>query len=208
MVYVDVPFPDRIAFGAQSDPMWETTVVASIGGQESTNQHWSYAKHAYDVSFAVRTAQDYLLIREHFHQVRGRARKFPFKDYLDFRVSSADGVLLDAAGGLQLHRRYGAGADAYDRKITRPVSGTVTVFRTRLGVTSNATADATIDHATGLVQMAGGESDDTYTWSGEFVVPCRYDVDRLPAIIANKQPGAAGELLVRCEAIPIVEVRE
>jgi uncharacterized protein (TIGR02217 family) len=208
--FVDIPFPDCIAFGAQSDPMWLTTVSASIGGEEWANQNWSDARHAYDVSFAVRTQSDYQQVRAHFHQVRGRARSFPFKDFLDFEVLQAEGLIADDAieptGDFQMYRRYGTGAEAYDRRITRPVSGTLIIYRTRSASTTVVTGDATIDYTTGLVTFASHLSGDTYAWSGEFRVPCRYDTDRLPAVAVNRR--ADDELLVECPSISLVEVRE
>lgn len=208
MNFVDIEFPRRIAFGAQSDPMWSTELTGTIAGWEDANQNWTQARHAYDVALAVRTASDYLLVRAHFHQVRGRANSFPFKDFLDHKVAQADGLLVEAGGNYQMHRQYGTGVSAWLRKITRPVSGTVKVWRTRSGTTTDATSDATITYSTGAVAMASHASGDTYAWSGEFMVPCRYDTDRLPSVVINKQPGAEGELLVQCQSIPIVEVRE
>lgn len=213
MSFVNIPFPDCIAFGAQSDPMWSSTVTMSAGGFEKANQNWEESRHAYDVAFSVRTASDYSLIRAHFHQVRGRANTFPFKDHLDFEVSASEGKLLDAAGAepstnatFQLHKRYGSGADRYDRKITRPVSP-VAVLRTRSGTTTNITgAGAAVTYTTGAVAITGHVAGDTYAWSGTFLVPCRYDTDRLPAAIVNRHN--ADELLVDCGSIPLVEVRE
>jgi uncharacterized protein (TIGR02217 family) len=214
MSFVNIPFPDCIAFGAQSDVMWLTNIVQSIGGYESANQNWEDAKHVYDVSFAVRTAGDYQDIREHFNQVRGRANTFPFKDYLDFEVTA--GVLLSAAGAIPaasgtfyLHKRYGSGGSLWDRKITRPDSTLTGVYRTRSAVVTNILGtDAVVTYTTGAVALANHVGGDTYTWAGTFKVPCRYDTDRLPAAIINKQPGQAGELLVDVQSIAIVEVRE
>jgi uncharacterized protein (TIGR02217 family) len=214
MSYIDIPFPDCIAFGAQSDVMWLTNIVQSIGGYESANQNWEDGKHAYDVSFAVRTASDYQDIRTHFNRVRGRANTFPFKDYLDFEVTA--GVLLSVAGAIPaangtfyLHKRYGSGGSLWDRKITRPDSTLTSVTRTRSGTPSNILGtDAVVTYTTGAVAITNHVGGDTYTWAGTFKVPCRYDTDRLPAAIINKQPGQAGELLVDVQSIAIVEVRE
>lgn len=209
--YLDLPFPDRIAFGAQSDPVWSTEIAATASGHETAAELWAQNKHAYDVSFAVRTAADYRLVRTHFNQVRGRSRTFPFKDYLDFEVSAAEGVSDDAENstdGLQLFKRYGSGASAYDRKITRPRSGTLAIFRTRSSVTTNVTGSATIDYADGTFTVSGDAPGDVYTWSGEFWVPCRYGSDQLPAAIVNKEPAADGDLLVECGSIAVLEVRE
>jgi uncharacterized protein (TIGR02217 family) len=209
MQFVDVQFPDCIAFGAQSDSTWSTDVAAVLSGHEITNQNWEDARHLFDVSFAVRTASDYRMVRTHFHEVRGRAKAFPFKDFLDFSALATEGVMLlddsdSPPGDYQMYKRYGSGAYAYDRKITRPVSGTITVFRTRAAVTT--TIAATIDYSTGLVTVTGHVVGDIYTWSGNFNVPVRYDTDRLPAMAINKE--SEGELLVQCGSIPICEVRE
>jgi uncharacterized protein (TIGR02217 family) len=213
MNYVDIPFPPRISLGAQRRPGWSTTVVATIAGFESTNQNWSRARHAYEVSLAVRTEDDYDTVVQHFHQVRGRAKAFPFKDALDYRVEASRGVLLDDGDspttGYHLAKRYGSGADAYDRRITRPKSGTVAIYRLRGGVTTDITGSATISYTTGWVTFTGGtvHAGDVLSWAGQFWVPCRYDVDQLPGLIVDRR-GSGGPLLVQCESIPILEVRE
>lgn len=216
MVYVDIPFPQRISLGAQRFPGWKTTLVQSINGREVTDQLWSKARHRYDLSLAVRTATDYAAVLDHFMSVRGKAKSFPFHDALDYRVEASRGVLLDDLGSpttaYQLAKRYGTGADAYDRPITRPRNGYVNVYRLRGGATTDITGSCTISYTTGAVQIAGGAyfpgSGDTLSWAGRFWVPCRYDVDELPSRVIDRRPGADGELLVACESIPICEVRE
>lgn len=210
MQFVDIEFPRRIAFHATAEAQWSTGLTSLLSGFETTNQNWSQTRHAYDVGLAVRTASDYLLVKTHFHAMRGRAKSFPFLDPIDFKVSQADGVLTASGSDWQMFYRYGSGDGAYDRKITRPRTGTVAVFRTRSGVTSNVTGSATITYTTGIVAISGDADGDTYAWSGEFFVPCRYDVDRLPGAIIDKQPPGrdAPELLVACDSIPMLEVLE
>lgn len=210
MEFVDMEFPRRIAFHALAEAQWNTQLTAQISGFEVTNQNWSQTRHAYDVGFAIRSASDYLLVKTHFHAMRGRAKSFPFLDPIDFKVSQTAGVLIASGSDWQMVYRYGSGAGVYDRKITRPRTGTVAVFRTRSGVMSNVTGSATITYTTGKVAITGHVGGDTYAWSGEFFVPCRYDVDRLPGAIVDKQPPgrATVELLVECDSVPMLEVRE
>jgi uncharacterized protein (TIGR02217 family) len=211
MQFVDVPFPDCIAFGATFDPVWSTTVVPVIGGQESTNENWEDAKHNFEISFAARPVSDYQALRAHFHEVRGRANSFPVKDYLDFQVTTSQGRLLSSAGAApsangtyNLHKRYGS-TNPYDRRITRPDTP-IQVFRTRASVTTDITgAGAAVTYAGGTVAITGHASGDTYTWSGTFKVPSRYDVDRLPSAVINKSDD---ELVVDCGPVPVVEVFE
>ena len=215
MQFVDIPFPERIAFGAQSDVTWATELAATQSGHEITNQSWEENRHVFDVSFAVRLRSDYLQVRSHFNQTRGRAKSFPFKDFLDYQVSTSEGKLLSSAGAAPagngtyyLHKRYGTGSDAYDRRITRPDSP-AQVFRTRSGSTTNITgAGAVVTHTTGAVAITGHAGGDTYSWSGTFKVPCRYEADRLPAVAVNKEGTPDGDLWVECGAINLIEVRE
>lgn len=214
MSYINIPFPDCIAFGAESNVLWLTHIAQSIGGQDFSSPNWQDNKHAFDVSFAVRTASDYADVRAHFNEVRGMANTFPFKDHLDFTVTVAQGVLLTLAlvaptadGTFYLHKKYGS-TNPYYRQITRPDTP-VSVFRTRAAVTTDITgAGAAVTYTTGAVAITGHVAGDTYTWSGTFMVPCRYDTDRLPAAIINKEGTEDGELLVSCGSIPVVEVRE
>lgn len=214
MSYIDIPFPDCIAFGAQSDAVWSTDIVEMIGGWEFPNENWQDNRHEFDGSLTVRTVSDFALVRTHFNEIRGRGNTFPFKDYLDFTVTMAQGVLLTLAlvapaanGTFYLHKKYGS-TNPYYRRITRPVSP-IQVFRTRSAVTTDITgAGAAVTYTTGAVAITGHMSGDTYSWSGQFMVPCRYGTDKLRASIINKEPGQNGELLVSCDAIPIIEVRE
>jgi uncharacterized protein (TIGR02217 family) len=220
MEFVDLEFPERIAFGARSEPGWQTEIGITQGGVEATNQTWTNNRHYYDVSLAIRTASLYALVREHFNVMQGRTKYFPFKDFLDFSVTSAQGFVLDpddlsaitANGSYQLFKVYGlsAGAHAYYRRITRP-RAVIAVWRNRGGVITNITgAGAAVTYTTGAVVISGHVAGDTYSWSGEFRVPCRYDVDRLPAAAVNKQGkrSSDAELFVTCEQIPVIEVRD
>jgi len=210
VVYVDIPFPERIAFGAMRRVSWSTYLAQSVSGHENAIQNWSRNRHSFDVGFAVRTAADFAEVQEHFIKVRGRAKSFPMKDFLDFEVAASVGVLIedeDVPGEYQLAKVYGAGADEYQRVITRPRAGTVTVLRTRAGNTVDITSDTTIDYDTGVVIPDVGIvlETDLLAWSGEFWVPSRYDTDDLPAVVINK---SGDDLLVQCDGISIVEVRD
>lgn len=218
IINLDAVFPKRISFGARSEPEWATDLSEAGSGRESTNQRWSQTRHNFDVSLAVRTRDDYMIVRSHFHLVRGRALGFLFSDSLDHIAAAGDGVLSAPASSpseYQMYRRYGSGSNLYDRRITRPESGTLSFFRTRSLVTTDITGSVTVeyggastDQPGGLVSIGGHMSGDTYTWTGQFFVPCRYAADRLPGVIVNRRPGENGPLLVQCDSIPLIEIRE
>lgn len=202
MSYLALTFPSCISLGAMRSDDWSTSVNRTFGGWSQRNSNRSRVLHSWDLSFAVRSASDYQAIVKHFHEARGQAHSFPFYDHLDHFCAQADGVLTLVSGSIyQAYKRYGS-TNAFDRKITRPVA-TMTVYRTRAAVTT--TISPTIDYTTGQVTVSGHVDGDTYAWSGEFVVPCRYATDRLPGAIINRQPGAGGEHLVSCDPIVIEE---
>jgi uncharacterized protein (TIGR02217 family) len=206
MSYLNAPFPDRIAFGAERVPEWSTLLAENAAGYSFANQNWSNALHAYDVSLSVRVSSDYKTVLAHFHQVRGRAYSFPFKDFLDYQVAETESVATLVTGSIyQLGKVYGS-TNPYTRKITRPVSGTCTFYRTRSAVQTVITP--TVDYNTGKITVTGHTTGDTYQWAGEFRVPVRYLADRLPAAAINKQAGITGELIVDCSSILLGEVRE
>jgi uncharacterized protein (TIGR02217 family) len=203
MSWLDIPFPPRIAFGIECDPEWQTVIATTASGYESRNLNWSQARHSYDASFAIRTAADHAEVREHFHMARGRTHSWPLLDPTDHECALSDGVVTEPTPGtFQLHKRYGSGAYAYDRKITRPFDVSIYLSSVLLGE-----SDYELDEATGLVTIADSDADvATLTWTGQFYVPCRYDTARLPVRLETR--GANDAYLVRSEGIPIVEVRE
>lgn len=209
--FVNVTFPDWLAFGSQASVTWQTNLTRSSGGNETTNQQWEDDLIEFDASFAVQDSGDYASIRDHFHEVRGRAKSFLFKNYLDYTVTQAQGALLDlsgvaptANGTFYLHKKYGS-TNPYYKKISRPDTPAV-IYRTRASVTSVITP--TVTYTTGAVALTGHVAGDTYAWSGTFKVRCRYLTDKLPGVVIDREPGESGQLFVRCEAIPIREVRE
>ncbi len=210
MDYVDIAFPDEIAMGAQSAVQWQTSIAMAAGGSVSANQDWEDPLHPFDVGFAIRTVSDFAAVKAHFMAVRGRAKAFPFKDYTDFTVLQAEGKLLDADGvaptadgTFYLFKRYGS-TGSFDRRIRRP-DATPVIYRTRAAVTSVITPTITL--AGGSVALTGHVAGDTYAWAGTFKLACRYDTDRLPAVIVNREGSPGGELLVQCSGLPVVEVR-
>lgn len=208
MIYVDVPFPRRIALQARFEPEWQTTIARSIGGFELPNIDWEDELLRAEVTLTLRPVSEYVELRSHFSMARGKAKAWPLRDPLDCQATAATGRLINPTtgalpagnGSFQLSVLYGSGSEAYYSRVTRPVSP-ITVLRNGSPITP------TIDYTTGLVAITGHSGGDTYAWTGEFVKPCRYDVDRLPAVIIDREPGA-GELLVSCGPIPIVQVRE
>lgn len=208
MAWMNTPFPPRLAFGIECDPEWQVRIATTIAGFESRNLEWSNARHRYDASFAIRSATDHQVIREHFHMARGPFHSWPLLDPLDHDVSVTEGVMVLDSGSdasFQLYKQYGSGDFAYLRKITRPLSGARIYLN---GVLKTEGVDYTLDEDTGLLTYVDTDAlAEDITWSGQFYVPCRYDTMKLPVRLQTRG-GDGMEYMVSSEGIPICEVRE
>lgn len=283
-MYVPIEFPLCIAFGAVGGPEWKTVIAENQGGFEKTNQIWVFNRHSYDVSTAARDLNKYQSLIAHFNEVRGRANYFPFQDFLDFEVSTGQGMVSYVSPGIsQIGKLYGS-TNPYLRKITRP-RGNLKFFRSGVEMTPGGSAGQySIDVETGVLTVqpdeirtvtshtpgtqhvfvmstafavapelgseiylsgvagsasqklnstpltvvavsgqtitvavnttgltaSGGNafkraSPYELTWTGEFVVPVRYQSDQLPGQVVNKGDGG---LFVQASSIILREVRE
>ncbi len=194
MAFKDIRFPEAISFGASGGPSFQTDVVIRASGAEARNQNWAYERLTYEVSHAARREVDWRQLQAFFRVVAGRAYSFRFKDWTDYEVASAEGkfITIDATHAY-LAKRYTFGAETRDRKITKPVSGTVS-FTGGTGLS--------LDYATGILTHGTIPS----AWAGEFDVHVRFDTDAMRAETIDKQ--GDGELIVGWDSIPLIEVRD
>jgi uncharacterized protein (TIGR02217 family) len=193
VAFKDIQFPPMISYNAIGGPSFQTDVVIKASGAEARNQNWSYERLSYEVSHAARREADWRQLQAFFRIVAGRAYSFRFKDWTDYLVASAEGkfIAIDATHAY-LAKRYTYGAETRDRKITKPVSGTVS-FTGGSGLS--------LDYATGILTHGTIPT----AWAGQFDVHVRFDTDEMRAQTKSK---SGTELVVGWEAIPIIEVRD
>lgn len=154
MAFIESPrFPDRIAYGAIGGPVFNTEVAKGAAGGEQRNGAWEYPKHEWDVSHGIKSGADFLELRAFFYTARGRLHGWRFRDWTDYAASLTDGVV--STPGMptgQLHKRYSIGTLPLDRKIAKPVAGTIVV---KNGATTlTAGAHYTLNATTGLLSWS------------------------------------------------------
>lgn len=193
MSFLETPrFPTNISYGATGGPRFFTDVAITDSGAESRNQVWSQTRARYDVSHAARIKSDYETVRDHFMAVRGRLHGFRFKDWGDFQVTSSQGIFASlTATTFQMYRSYMVGTLTFNKKIVKPVSGTVTV---------TGGSSPSVDYTTGIVTVSSGTPT---AWAGEFDVPCRYDIDDIGTNLIAR---SGGVLVEGWTGIALVEI--
>ena len=132
-----------------------------------------------------------------FRARKGRACGFRFKDWTDFQAfAQVIGVGDGTTKTFPLVKHYPSGGEIETRVITKPVTGTVKVYRD--GV--EATSGWTVNTATGLVTFTTAPASGVQvTADFEFDVPVRFDTDFLEIDMQAFEAGAIPK-------IPIVEI--
>jgi len=203
----DVLFPLSIGAQASVTPAFSTQTVESLSGHERRTSDWADARLKFDAGPGVRSEADLVTLVEFFRARRGAARGFRFSDpfdtqsaplgqavsAVDQRLGTGDGVTSE----FRLAKYYGAGVDAQQRFITRPVAGTI-----RVAVNG-------VEQTSGWLHLGGGviafttapTSGAVLTAGFRFDVPVRFAEDSLEV---NRATFAAGEM----PSVPLVEIRE
>jgi uncharacterized protein (TIGR02217 family) len=204
----DVRFPAAISFGATGGPERRNEIVQLTSGREKRNARFAQSRHHYDAGTGVRSLADLHDILDFFEARRGSLHAFRFRDPFDMKScrpgeapSALDQVLGTGDGTatrFALVKRYGDGDNAYIRRISKPVSGSL-----KVAVVGVETTDFSFDEATSEVVFtpaaipAAGLA---VTAGYEFDVPVRFDAERLSISLTAFKAG-------QIPSIPLVEVQ-
>lgn len=196
--FLDIRFPEDIAFGASGGPAFNTSIAITRGGREVRNANWQKARMRWNVAHGIKTQAEFDELMAFFYVIAGQHKGFRFKDHTDFRhdvlnpttpvfVAQGDGVTTS----FQLIKRYSFADQTYDRNITRPIPGTVRIFlmRDTDDLVENFN-DWNIDHDTGLITFDITQPLDPIEeiWAiFEFDVPVRFDNDRVDISLDDYQ---------------------
>ncbi|MES3082469.1 DUF2460 domain-containing protein [Sphingomonas faeni] len=189
----DVLFPLELGREAEVAPGFSTAILTSAGGREARNAAWAEARTSYDVGPGLRSEADIGVLLAFFRARMGAARGFRLRDPFDFdAVGEVVGVGDGVARRFALVKSYGA----MERRITRPVGGSVSVAVGGVGTSAFSV------EAGGWVVLDVAPALGVVVTSGfAFDVPVRFAEDRLSVARATFLTGVAA-------SVPLVEVRD
>ncbi|MDI6624551.1 MAG: DUF2460 domain-containing protein [Brevundimonas sp.] len=208
MAFHEVSLPARLAFGSTGGVERRTEIVTLGSGFERRSTPWAQGRRRYLIGANLRSLDDMAALTAFFEARRGRLYGFRFRDFADFRSCAPSGAITPhdqvlgvgdgARATFELCKRYGEGPDAADRRIVKPVEGTVRVGLDGLEQNpSSFEADLTTGTVTFLTPPAEGVA---VTAGFEFDVPVRFDADRIDVTLESFAAG-------RMAAVPLIEVR-
>lgn len=198
MAFVETRFPTDIAFGSAGGPEYSTDIVITQGGYEQRNVNWSQARARYNVAHGVKTQAQLDALIAFFRARKGRADGFRFKDWTDFQAAGQNiGTGNGSATVFQLKKLYTNGSVTETRLITKPVAGTIAVYKDGVLQSGTYTANTANGQITFSAAPANGVA---ITADFQFDVPARFDTDRLSATLDTYGSHS-------WQDIPIVEIR-
>lgn len=202
--FSEVRFNTQIRYGTAGGPEFNTDVTTVTSGSEQRNANWLDSRGQWQVADDVFNKAEIAELIAFFRNRMGRAGGFRFKDWSDWKCEQTTGYregtfqAVEASASLQMVKRYVTGTASDYRILTKPVSGTVTVYDAA-GIV--ATGGFTLDYATG--RMTGGAAN--WTWIGEFDVPARFDTDKFSSTFEGYRD-SDGESLYTVNGLTIVEL--
>ncbi len=187
MSFIEATFPSAYSLGARLSPEFNTTILESTLGYEVRSQKSAVPRRVYEIQMNNRTQAQKKELRNFFLAVAGAFHSFRFKDWSDYQsdevqsIGTGNGVQTQ----FQLKKTYSVSAPlvAHERTITKPVNGTVKVYKN--GVLQTETTDYTVNYATGIVTFVSAPASTLpITAEFEFDVPVRMN-DVLSTVINN-----------------------
>jgi len=209
MNFHEVRFPASLSFGSVGGPERRTEIVTLANGFEERNSPRADSRRRYDAGVGMRALDDIETLIAFFEARHGQLYGFRWKDWTDFKscAPSKEVTFLDQQIGsgdgettaFQLVKAYKSGVSGYQRRISKPVEGSVL-----LAVADDQlfeTVHFSVDYETGFVTFDDPPDAGAEIYAGfEFDVPVRFDTDRLEM---SMQSFSAGEI----PNVPVVEVR-
>ena len=130
MSFLEIRFPESIAFNSSSILEFNTTIIKSKNGYEQRNINWNTNKMKFNIINGIKTKAELDEVITFFRNVRGAGYGFRFKDWTDYQTENQYiGVGNGKTKEFQLIKSYRVSDNiVYYRKITKPVISTVRVF--------------------------------------------------------------------------------
>ena len=167
-------------FGWIGGPEFQTNVQRLGSGREKRNADWSICRHRYTAPYKNITDDAYRAIKQVFLICRGKTHTFLHKDWADFQaVDEPFGVGDGTTKTFQLKKVSSDGGGTYTRMIDKPVTGVVIKVGGVVTLATVSTLDGSVVFASAPANGAA------LTWTGEFRVHVRFDIDALPFSLDN-----------------------
>ena len=202
----EILFPLDVGFGATGGPERRTDIALLSSGFEERNARWASSRRHYDAGLGVRSAKDLARVLSFFEERRGRLYGFRFRDPLDHASCGLGetpthhdqtlGLGDGSTAAFQLVKTYGRDHEPFERRISKPVFGSV-----KVAIDGVETSTYALDVSNGQIVFDVAPASGSEVTAGYlFDVPVRFDTDHLEFSLTAFE---AGDI----PSIPLKEIR-
>lgn len=193
-MFIERRFFDDIAPRASGGPEYRTTIKTLRGGAEHRNALWADPLRTYNIALGPRDTTSVETVLDFMADAQGAANGFRIKDWSDFKLTGERIATGDAVNfWFRLVKPYGT--TGYQRRILKPVAGTIQVRLNNVPLAATAFA---VDTVNGLVIFKTAPGNGVaITVTGEFDVPVRFTEDMLNVVMLYHRSGQIDTLDLR-----------
>lgn len=187
MAFYPIQIPPTPGFGFTGGPEFQTNVQNIASGREKRNGDWSICRHKYTAPFHNIPDVAYRSIKAVFLIVRGKLHTFLNRDWGDFQATDEPFGLGNGTTTIFQLSKLSSMPDfptaTYTRIVTKPDAGVT------IKVNGVPTA-ASVSQVDGTVAFGSAPANGAVlTWTGEFFVQVRFDMDYLPYSLDDANAG-------------------
>ena len=181
MAFIESTLLDRVSYGFEGGPGFNTTRVPLFSGIVARNAERSTPLHEYSAPYNSIALEHRTTLIAVFNACVPGPHSFRFKDRADYTLSGE--AIGTGTGGadqtLQITKTYTFGGQSTVRNIVKPVTGTVVLLQ------DGGALASTVDTTTGIVTFTSAAGGEAITASCSFDVPVMFTDDRLLTNFAN-----------------------
>lgn len=160
---------------------WQTNYSSGRSGAQVRNGDWEDALRRFNAAYGLKTLADQAVLESWFLVCQGPVIGFLLRDEKDYQIAQGtNGAMVNLNPGtdtiFQISKTYTNGYRSYIRRITRPESGTLTVYDAAHALISSGYS---VDYTTGKVTFTTQQTGARYA-SCNFYVPVHFKEDEIP----------------------------
>lgn len=193
----EIRFPERFAYGSTRTLDYVCVVYENSRHVEHRVGLSPVGRLMYLIMKENLTFDDVAELEAFYRGRKGKTYGFRFKDFEGYRVTD-ESLTYSSGTTVQLIKTFDDGLETEVKTILKPVAGTVTLKRD--GTAFASSGNWTLDTETGVVTFTADQTGHTFTWSGEYDIPVRFNstmaTTRMSRMVAEWRTIELVELLV------------
>lgn len=180
MAFLEIQLDKNISYGAQGGPFYQTLVMSTPSRAETRLSQTSRHFRKWKLPLTDKSLVQMQALEQFIIATRGKMNGFRFLDKRDYTATN-EPLTYTSGTTVQLIKTYNMYGVTEVRPIRKPQTGVVPLTLQRDGAAWISAGNWSLNTTTGIVTFTADQTGHVFTWSGQFDVPVRFDVDEMQA---------------------------